>query len=162
MSLPTVHLPPKVEKSGNVRVITFTTEKVHDAENVIARELKGCTVGLGRSHLMLDFTNVERLSSVELGTLLTLHKRVKASGGRLSLFNLNPRVYEVVTTAHVQARLEICREGPTTAVGSGSTETILSNKVDGSEKRRTGYPGDPANKYEYVRGADPDKFICSE
>jgi anti-anti-sigma factor len=151
-----------VEQSGNVRVITFTNEEVHDAENVIARELKGCTVGLGRSHLMLDFTNVKRLSSVELGTLLTLHKRVKASGGRLSLFNLNPRVYEVVTTAHVQARLEICREGPSTPAGSGSTETIITNQADGREMRRTGYPGDPENKYIGVRGADPDKFVCSE
>jgi anti-anti-sigma factor len=161
MSLSTVHLPPKVEQSGNVRVITFTNEEVHDAENVIARELKGCTVGLGRSHLMLDFTNVKRLSSVELGTLLTLHKRVKASGGRLSLFNLNPRVYEVVTTTHAQAHLEICREGTTTRAGSGSTETIITTKFEGSQ-RGTGYPGVPDNKYIGVRGADPDKFVCSE
>jgi anti-anti-sigma regulatory factor len=162
VSFPTVHLPPKVEQSGNVRVITFTTEEIRDVDNVIARELKGCTDGLGRSHLMLDFTNVKLLSTVELGTLLTLHKRIKASGGRLSLFNLNPRVYEVVTAAHVQARLEICREGTTTSAGSGSTEAIITNKVNGSEKRQTGYSGDPDNKYIGVCGADPDKFVCSE
>jgi len=146
MSVPTVHLPPKVEQSGNIRVITFSTAEVRDVENVIARELEACTDGLRGSHLMLDFTNVERLSSVELGTLLTLHNRIKASGGRLSLFNLRPRVYEVVTTAHEQARLEICREGTTTPAGSGSTEIFIANKVDGSEKRGTGYPGDPDNK----------------
>ena len=62
------------------------------------------------SHLLLDFTNVEYLSSVELGTLITLHKRVKAFGGRLTLFNLNAQVYEVFTVTHLQTVLGICRE----------------------------------------------------
>jgi anti-sigma B factor antagonist len=162
MSLPTVHLPPKVEQSGNVRVITFSTEEVRDVENVIARELEGCTDGLGRSHLLLDFTNVEYLSSVELGTLITLHKRMRDSGGRLTLFNLNPQVYEVFTITHLQTLLGICREGTTAAAGSSSTKTFIANKVDGSEKRGTGYPGDPDNKYVYVRDADPDRFVCRE
>jgi anti-anti-sigma factor len=151
-----------VEQSGNVRVITFSAEKVRDVENVIARELEGRIDGLGGSHLLLDFTNVECLSSVEVGTLLSLHDRIKASGGRLSLFNLSPRVYEVVSAAHLPARLEICREGTTTRAGSGSTETFIANKVNGSETRGTGYPGDPDNKYVYVRGADPDRFVCRE
>ena len=73
------HLPPKVEKSGNVKIITFTGDEVRDVENVLAKELKGHMEDLGECHLLLDFTNVEYLSSVELGTLITLHKRVKAS-----------------------------------------------------------------------------------
>ena len=162
MSLPTFQLLPKVEQSDNVRVITFTSEVVRDVENVIARELEGRIDGLGGSHLLLDFINVECLSSVELGTLLTLHNRIKASGGRFSLFNLRPRVYEVVTAAHLQACLEICREGTSTPVGSASMETIITNRVDRSETRGTGYPGDPDNKYVYVRGADPDRFVCRE
>jgi anti-anti-sigma factor len=151
-----------VEQSGNVRVITFTTEGVRDVANVIARELEGGADGLRGRHLMLDFGNVESLSSVELGTLLTLHNRIKGSGGRLLLFNLRPRVYEVVTAAHLQARLEICREGTSTPAGSASKETFVTNKVVGCETRGTGYPGDPDNKYVYVRGADPDRFVCRE
>ena len=104
------HLPPKVEKSGNVKIITFTGDEVRDVENVLAKELKGHMDDLGECHLLLDFTNVEYLSSVELGTLITLHKRVKASGGRLTLFNLNAQVYEVFTVTHLQTVLGICRE----------------------------------------------------
>ena len=104
------HLPPKVEKSGNVKIITFTGDEVRDVENVLAKELKGHMEDLGECHLLLDFTNVEYLSSVELGTLITLHKRVKASGGRLTLFNLNAQVYEVFTVTHLQTYLGICRE----------------------------------------------------
>jgi len=155
-------MPPKVEQSGNVRVITFSTEEVCDVENVIARELEGCTDGLRGSHLLPDFTNVEYLRSVELGTLITLHKRMKDSGGRLTLFNLNAQVYEVFTITRLQTLLGICREGTNAPAAGGSTEPIITNKVDKSEMQGTGRPGDPDNKYVYVRDADPDRFICRE
>ena len=51
MSSPAVHLRPKVEQAGDVRVITFTVSGVRDVENVIARELEGRTDGLGGCHL---------------------------------------------------------------------------------------------------------------
>ncbi len=119
MSSSTVHLPPKVEQSGNVRVVTFTADAVRDVENMLARELESCTDGLAGSHLLLDFTNVERLGSVELGTLIGLHKRMQASGGRLTLFNLNAEVYEIFTASQLQTLLGICREGsPNLAEGN--------------------------------------------
>ena len=104
------HLPAKVEKSGNVKIITFTGDEVRDVENVLASELQGHMENLKECHLLLDFTHVQYLSSVELGTLITLHKRVKASGGRLTLFNLNAQVYEVFTVTRLQTYLGICRE----------------------------------------------------
>jgi len=104
------HLPPKVEKSGNVKIVTFTGDEVRDVDNVLAKELKGHTEDLTQCHLLLDFTHVEYLGSAELGTLITLHKRMKASGGRLTLFNLNAQVYEVFTVTRLQTLLGICRE----------------------------------------------------
>lgn len=98
MSSSKVHLPPKVEQCGNVRIITFAPDVVRDVENVIARELQGRTDETGGCHLLLDFTNVEYITSVELGTLVRLHKQMKASGGRLTLFNFKAEVYEVFTT----------------------------------------------------------------
>ncbi len=107
------HQPAKVEKSGNVKIITFTGDEVRDFQSILAHELQGHLKDLTECHLLLDFTNVEYLSSVELGTLIALHKRVKASGGRLTLFNLNPQVYEVFTVTRLQTLLGICREdGP--------------------------------------------------
>jgi anti-anti-sigma factor len=105
-----VHLPPRVEQSGTVRIITFTAGKLRDVENVIASELETCTEALGGCHILLDFTNVERISSVELGTLITLHKKMIASGGRLTLFNMKPEIYEVFTVASLQMFMGICRE----------------------------------------------------
>jgi anti-anti-sigma factor len=125
MDSPAAHLPPKMEQGGNVRVITFTDGDVRDVENMIARELDGLTDGLGETHLLLDFTNVERLSSAELGTLIRLHTRMKASGGRLTLFNLNARIYEIFTVTHLQTLLGICRE---TDMQSVSSESSTANK----------------------------------
>jgi anti-anti-sigma factor len=142
----TVHSSPKVEQSDNVRVITFTADKVRDVENMLARELDGRTNRLGACHLLLDFTNVEYLNSLELGTLVTLHKRMKAAGGRLTLFNLNAQVYEIFTMTHLQTVMGICREGK--AIPGGGCTTIIKNKIDGVEKTGSGYSGDP-DKYVY-------------
>ena len=102
-------VPPKTERTGNVKIITFTAGQLRDVENVINTELEGLTDDLGECHLLLDFTNVECITSVELGTLVGLHKRMKASGGRITLFNLSLPVFEVFTVTRLHRVLEICR-----------------------------------------------------
>lgn len=110
MTSPTVHPLPKVEQSGNVRIITFTGDRVRGLENVIARELEGNVPRLADFHILLDFTNVERLSNEELETLVSLHKKMKDCGGRLTLFNLSIQVYEVFWVEQLQQQMGICRE----------------------------------------------------
>ncbi len=106
---------PKVERSGNITIITFIPNAIRDVENVIARELEGLTSGVGERHLLLDFTNVDSLNSMELGTLITLHtSRSGDAGGRLTLFNLNTNVFELFTITQLDSRLGICREGVVT------------------------------------------------
>jgi anti-anti-sigma factor len=103
---------PKVETSGNVTILTFTGKVFRAVANQLALELEGRTEGLGACHLLLDFSNVERINSEELGTLIGVFQRVKASGGRLTLFNLSPEVYEVFTVTRLHTLLGICRERP--------------------------------------------------
>jgi anti-anti-sigma factor len=100
---------PGVQQSGNLKIITFTRGQARGVENVIAAELESLTDGPGDAHLLLDFTNVRYITSVELGTLIGLHKRVKAAGGRLTLFNLSPQVFEVFTATHLDRFFGICR-----------------------------------------------------
>ncbi len=107
---------PKVEQTGNVKIITFTGNRIRDdIDNMLSTELAGQTDQLGTSHLLLDFTNVESISSLELATLINLHKRMKASGGRLTLFNLSLQVFEVFTITRLQSLFGICREETTLA-----------------------------------------------
>jgi anti-anti-sigma factor len=102
--------PPKIERCGGVKIITFAAGQKRDVENVIATELEGQTDDLGECHLLLDFTNVECITSVELGTLIRLHTKMRATGGRLTLFNLNLQVFEVFTVTRLEKLIGICRE----------------------------------------------------
>ena len=145
MTSPMLHLPPKVEQSDNVRVITLSANKVRDVVDLVARELEGRTDRLGAGHLLLDFANVEQLGSAELGTLVTLHKRMKASGGRLTLFNLRAQVYEVFAVTHLHTVLSICREGGADP-GGGGRATAHTGKV--GEAAATGSAGD-SDKFVY-------------
>lgn len=106
----TTRSAPKVQKSGNVKIITFTEGNARDVDNVLGEELRGLSDDLGDCHLLLDFVNVDFLSSIELGTLVTLHNKMKASGGRLTLFNLSDQVFEVFETTCLHRLLTICRE----------------------------------------------------
>ena len=50
---------------------------------------------LGRSKLLLNFGNVEYLSSAALGKLITLNRKVNQVSGKLILCNIAPPIYEV-------------------------------------------------------------------
>lgn len=103
-------LVPKVERNGNVAIITFIPDSVRDVENVLARELGGLTAGLRDQHLLLDFSNVDALNSMELGTIINLHKQLRDAGGWLTLFNLSTDVLRLFTISHLDTLLQICRE----------------------------------------------------
>jgi hypothetical protein len=69
-----------VEHLDGATKITLTGPK-RSGENLVAKELKGLTGDLGQTHLVLDFARVPYLTSVELATLIRLHKKMKGSGG---------------------------------------------------------------------------------
>jgi anti-anti-sigma factor len=104
-------LMPKVETSGPVTVLTFTGKTVGAFVSRISSELEGHVAAAGERHLLLDFTNVDRITSEDLGTLVRLHKAVAAAGGQLTLFNLCADVYEVFTVTRLHTLLGICRVG---------------------------------------------------
>jgi len=103
------HTSPKVEQGGNVTILTFSDD-LRDGRNVLARELGDFSTELRDHHLLLNFINVKYLNSVELGTLINLHKRLQSAGGRLTLFNLNAQVFQIFTTTRLDTLLTICRE----------------------------------------------------
>jgi len=101
--------PPKVERAGDVIVITLADGR-RDAGDMLARELDGATLGLRGCHLLLDLSKVQLLNGRELSTLVRLHKEQAASGGLLTLFNVNPWAYEVLALTRLNTLLRICRE----------------------------------------------------
>ena len=48
-----------------------------------------------RKSILLNFSNVEFLSSAALGKLITLDRKVKTAKGRLKMSNIRPEIFEV-------------------------------------------------------------------
>lgn len=87
----------EVEDIGDVTVVKFTDRKILDEQNIqaIGEQLFSLVDDQGKKRLLLDFGNVEYLSSAALGKLITLHKKIQQAQGRLALCCIDPQIYEV-------------------------------------------------------------------
>lgn len=86
-----------IDEIGDVTIATFLDKKILDETNiqVIGNQLFGLVDEDDRKKIILDFSNVEYLSSAALGKLITMEKKVKGASGRLRLCCIRPEIYEV-------------------------------------------------------------------
>lgn len=86
-----------LEEVGEITVARFTDKKILDEANiqVIGNQMFGLVEDDGRRKIVLDFTNVEYLSSAALGKLIVMDKKVKAVQGNLRMCAVRPEIYEV-------------------------------------------------------------------
>jgi len=63
-----------------------------------AAELMHLADDLGTPRLVIDLAGVNSLGSRMIGQLASLHRQVKAAGGRLALCNVRPEIAEVMET----------------------------------------------------------------
>ena len=87
----------EVEDIGDITVVNFVDKKILDEQNiqVIGEQLFSLIDELGRNKILLNFKNVEFLSSAALGKLITLNRKVQAAGGKLVLCGIDAQIYEV-------------------------------------------------------------------
>jgi anti-sigma B factor antagonist len=87
----------EAEEIGDVTVVSFMDRKILDEQNIqiIGDQLFSLVDDSGRKKLLLNFGNVEYMSSAALGKLITLNKKVQAVGGQLVLCNIDPQIREV-------------------------------------------------------------------
>jgi anti-sigma B factor antagonist len=100
----------KVGVSGDVMVVHFTGRKVWLDEEALDRihdQLLALADEPSESDLLLDCGNVEYLTSMALGTLISLHKKLVACGRHLIVANLSPQVHEVFTVTKLDTFLEV-------------------------------------------------------
>jgi len=91
---------------------TGRTGEIDGKANSLAVELEAANgAALGGRNLVLDFTNVRRINSVELEALIRLHKRLKSSGACLTLIRMDANVREVFAVTRLDSILAI-RDGP--------------------------------------------------
>jgi len=102
----------EVEDIGDVTVVSFTDRKILDEQNIqiIGEQLFSLVDELGRRKLLLNFGNVEYLSSAALGKLITLNKKLSGAGGKLILCNIHPQIYEVFEITKLNKLLNIRKD----------------------------------------------------
>ena len=102
----------EVEDIGDVTVVNFTDKKILDEQNiqVIGEQLFSLVDELGRRKVLLNFGNVEFLSSAALGKLITLNRKLQSAGGKLILCNIDPQIYEVFEITKLDRFFNIQKE----------------------------------------------------
>jgi carbon storage regulator len=109
----TVHRQEVYEKvrasQNDSTTLTFTGKTTRD--NSLAAELEATRAEFRGGNLVLDFTNVRRINSDELGTLVGLHERLRSRGACLVLIRMDANVREVFAVTRLDRFLAIT-DGP--------------------------------------------------
>ena len=89
--------PVSVTHQKDIRIVEFTNNKILDEANIaeIGQTLNAMIDEVAQPKLLLDFSNVDHLSSAALGTLINANNRIKQRNGQLRLASIKPQIYEV-------------------------------------------------------------------
>jgi anti-sigma B factor antagonist len=107
MEQPSTHL--KIKRADNVSVVEFADRKILEELSIqeIGDELDQLVEGQPGIRLLLNFRNVDHLSSAALGMLITLNKKIKEHNGALKLSDINKQIFEVFKITRLNRVFEI-------------------------------------------------------
>ncbi|MDY0168656.1 MAG: STAS domain-containing protein [Thermoguttaceae bacterium] len=99
----------EVNEVGDVTVVRFRDRKLIEDIRIqeLGQELFGLVDAEGQDKLLLNFSQVEFLSSSALGKLITLDKKMKTNGGAMKLSNIRPEIFEVFTITKLDRLFDI-------------------------------------------------------
>lgn len=117
MENPSSHL--KIRRTDNVVIIEFADRKILEelAIQEIGDELNKLVESEPGIRLLLDFSNVDHLSSAALGMLITLNNKVRDQNGTLRLANINKQIYEVFKITRLNKVFDIYPSADEALVG---------------------------------------------
>ena len=86
--------PISVVQNKDIRIVEFTSTKILDEANIteIGNTLTHMIDEVNNPKLLLDFSNVDHLSSAALGMLINANNRIKTRNGQLRLTNIRPQI----------------------------------------------------------------------
>jgi anti-sigma B factor antagonist len=89
--------PVSVSQHKDVRVVEFTNNKILDEANIaeIGQTINALVDERENPKVLLDFSNVDHLSSAALGMLINANNRIKQKNGQLRLASIKPQIFEV-------------------------------------------------------------------
>ncbi len=97
-----------VTKNDGVSLVEFNDRKILDELSIreLGEQLREVADG-PNVRVLLNFQNVEHLSSAALGMLITLDKLIKEQKGKLKLSNINQQILEVFKITRLNKLFEI-------------------------------------------------------
>ncbi|MFZ2146535.1 MAG: STAS domain-containing protein [Sedimentisphaerales bacterium] len=102
-----------VEYAEKATIVGFTDEKILEERDIKALQDSIMSViesASGGINLILDFGNVQFLSSTVLGLLIRLSKRIYEHDGQLRLCNINPKIYEIFKITRLTKTFDIYKD----------------------------------------------------
>ena len=101
-----------VSYEDTATIVTFTDEKILEEKDV--RQLEQSLASLIEQAdgivLVLDFSNVQFMSSAVLGLLIKVSKRVYEHQGRLALCSISPKIYEIFKITRLTKIFDIYKD----------------------------------------------------
>ena len=87
----------KVEYGLGATIVTFNDMYILEGGQIdkLKELLTPIIKKTEQGKLLLNFSNVQSLSSAMLGLLLTIHKRMREQGGNMEIWNLNQNIRKV-------------------------------------------------------------------
>ncbi len=104
-----LHERLEVSEVGDMTVVRFVDHKILDAASIeeLGVELFSLVENENHKKILLNFANVEFLSSAALGKLITLEKKCKTTGAVLRLCDIRPEIYEVFAITKLNKLFDI-------------------------------------------------------
>ena len=99
----------EVSESASISVVRFQDQKIIDPEAIqeLGQELFDLVERDDRKKLVLNFENVEFLSSAALGKLITFEKKAKRNDSELILTNISPEIFQVFAITNLDKLFQI-------------------------------------------------------
>ncbi|MEM6334384.1 MAG: STAS domain-containing protein [Planctomycetota bacterium] len=96
-------------EEGGVTRVGFVDRNILEEAFIqrIGDEISALVDEAANPKILLNFENVEHLSSAALGTLITVNQKVRNKGGQLRLCNIDKQIYEVFVITKLNKLFQI-------------------------------------------------------
>lgn len=98
-----------IKNEGSISVLELLDEEILDESTIsdISESLFSVLEDQNTEHMILSFVRVKHLSSMALGMLIRLNKKVEEGGGLFKLCDIKPSLYEIFRITKLDKLLAI-------------------------------------------------------
>ncbi len=98
-----------VQQQDEVTIVDFLDRSILDEGSIqqIGDEVQELINRAAVPKLLINFENVDHLSSAALGMLITINNRVRAKDGQLKLANISGQIFEVFSITKLDKLFQI-------------------------------------------------------